>query len=199
MIGSLRGKILKKNPPQILVEVNGIGYEIETPMSTFYHLPADEKEIFLYTHLVVREDAHLLFGFYQERDRVLFRHLIKVSGIGPKVALAILSGMDSDSFMRSILDNDTGSLTRIPGVGKKTAERLVIEMRDKLAAFGEINLSTGILLNNGEPAGSEIADAISALVSLGYKPEQARRAVTNAPAGCVSSEAIIRYALKAMA
>lgn len=199
MIGSLRGKILKKNPPQILVEVNGIGYEIETPMSTFYHLPADEKEIFLYTHLVVREDAHLLFGFYQERDRVLFRHLIKVSGIGPKVALAILSGMDSDSFMRSILDNDTGSLTRIPGVGKKTAERLVIEMRDKLAAFGEISLSTGILLNNGEPAGSEIADAISALVSLGYKPEQARRAVTNAPAGCVSSEAIIRYALKAMA
>ncbi len=168
-------------------------------MSTFYHLPADEKEIFLYTHLVVREDAHLLFGFYQERDRVLFRHLIKVSGIGPKVALAILSGMDSDSFMRSVLDNDTGSLTRIPGVGKKTAERLVIEMRDKLAAFGEINLSAGILLNNGEPAGSEIADAISALVSLGYKHDQARRAVTNAPAGCVSSEAIIRYALKAMA
>lgn len=199
MIGSLRGKIIKKNPPQILLEVQGVGYEIETPMSTFYHLTGDEKEIFLYTHLVVREDAHLLFGFYHERERVLFRHLIKVSGVGPKVALAILSGADPDSFIRSILDNDTSSLTRIPGVGKKTAERLVIEMRDKLSAFGEPNLSVGILLPNGEAAGSEITDAISALVSLGYKPDQARRAVTNAPAGCVTSESLIKYALKAMA
>lgn len=199
MIGSLRGKILKKNPPQLLIEVQGVGYEVETPISTFYHLTGDEKEIFLYTHLVVREDAHLLFGFYQERERVIFRHLIKVNGIGPKVALAILSGMDSDSFIRSVLDHDTSSLTRIPGVGKKTAERLVIEMRDKLSAFGETHLSITHVLPNGETAGAEIADAISALVSLGYKPDQARRAVTNAPAGCVSSESLIKYALKAMA
>lgn len=198
MIGSLRGKIIKKNPPQLMLEVQGVGYEVETPLSTFYHLPADDDEIFLYTHLVVREDAHLLYGFYQERERTLFRSLIKVSGVGPKLALAILSGMDPDGFMRCVLDNDTGSLTRLPGVGKKTAERLVIEMRDKLAAWGDASLTAGIVLANGEVAGSELADAISALVSLGYKPEHARRAVTKAPAGCVTSEALIKYALQTM-
>lgn len=198
MIGSLRGKIISKKPPQLVIEVQGVGYEVETPLSTFYHLPADQDDIFLYTHLVVREDAHLLYGFYQERERVLFRNLIKVSGVGPKLALGILSGMDPDGFMRCVLDNDTASLTRLPGVGKKTAERLVIEMRDKLTAWGETNLSAGMLLPNGEPAGAEIADAISALVSLGYKPDQARRAVTKAPAGYTSSEALIKYALQNM-
>jgi Holliday junction DNA helicase RuvA len=198
MIGSLRGKIIKRNPPQLVIEVQGVGYEVETPLSTFYHLSSNEDEIFLYTHLVVREDAHLLYGFYQERERLLFRSLIKVSGVGPKLGLAILSGMDPDGFMRCVLDNDTGSLTRLPGVGKKTAERLVIEMRDKLTAWGETNLSAGMILPNGEAAGAEIADAISALVSLGYKPEYARRAVTKAPAGCVSSEALIKYALQNM-
>lgn len=196
MIGSLRGKITAKKPPLLMVEVQGVGYEVETPLSTFYHLPADQDDIFLYTHLVVREDAHLLYGFYSERERVLFRNLIKVSGVGPKLALAILSGMDPDGFMRCVLDNDVGSLTRLPGVGKKTAERLVIEMRDKLSTLGDMNLSAGMLLPNGDAAGSEIADAISALVSLGYKPDQARRAVTKAPAGCVSSEALIKYALQ---
>lgn len=198
MIGSLRGKIISKKPPQLVIEVQGVGYEVETPLSTFYHLSADQDDIFLYTHLVVREDAHLLYGFYQERERVLFRSLIKVSGVGPKLALGILSGMDPDGFMRCVLDNDTASLTRLPGVGKKTAERLVIEMRDKLTAWGETNLSAGMLLPNGEAAGAEIADAISALVSLGYKPEHARRAVTKAPAGCTSSEALIKYALQNM-
>jgi holliday junction DNA helicase RuvA len=198
MIGSLRGTIIARKPPQLVVEVQGVGYEVETPLSTFYHLSADTQEIFLYTHLVVREDAHLLYGFYQERERILFRSLIKVSGIGPKLGLAILSSMDPDTFMRCVLDNDTASLTRIPGVGKKSAERLVIEMRDKLAALGDSTLSAGMLLPSGEPAGSEIADAISALVSLGYKPEHARRAVTKAPAGCVSSEALIKYALQNM-
>jgi Holliday junction DNA helicase RuvA len=196
MIGSLRGKIISKKPPQLMIEVQGIGYEVETPLSTFYHLSPDAEDIFLYTHLVVREDAHLLYGFYHERERVLFRHLIKVSGVGPKLALAILSGMDPDGFMRCVLDNDTASLTRLPGVGKKTAERLVIEMRDKLAAFGETTLSAGMLLPNGEAPGSEIADAISALVSLGYKLDQARRAVTKAPEGCRTSEALIKYALQ---
>ena len=196
MIGSLRGKIISKKPPQLVIEVQGVGYEVETPLSTFYHLPADQDDIFLFTHLVVREDAHLLFGFYHERERVLFRNLIKVSGVGPKMALAILSGMDPDGFMRCILDSDTASLTRLPGVGKKTAERLVIEMRDKMSAWGESNLSTGMSLANGDVPGSEIADAISALISLGYKPDQARRAVTKAPQGCTSSEALIKFALQ---
>ncbi len=196
MISSLRGKIISKKPPQLVIEVQGVGYEVETPLSTFYHLPSDQETIFLFTHLVVREDAHLLFGFYHERERVLFRHLIKVSGVGPKLALAILSGMDPDGFMRCVLDNDTGSLTRLPGVGKKTAERLVIEMRDKLTAWGETTFSAGMILENGDAPGSEIADAISALVSLGYKPDQARRAVTKAPQGCTSSEALIKFALQ---
>ena len=196
MIGSLRGKIISKKPPQLVIEVQGVGYEVETPLSTFYHLPTDQDEIFLFTHLVVREDAHLLFGFYHERERVLFRNLIKVSGVGPKMALAILSGMDPDGFMRCILDSDTASLTRLPGVGKKTAERLVIEMRDKMSAWGESNLSAGMSLDNGDLPGSEIADAISALISLGYKLDQARRAVTKAPQGCTSSEALIKFALQ---
>lgn len=198
MIGSLRGKVIKKNPPQLVIEVQGVGYEVDTPLSTFYNLPSDDEEIFLFTHLVVREDAQLLYGFSQERERVLFRSLIKVSGVGPKLALGILSGMDPDGFMRCVLDNDTASLTRLPGVGKKTAERLVIEMRDKLSAWGETHLSAGIILPNGEPAGAQIADAISALVSLGYKPDQARRSVTNAPGGCVTSEALIKHALQNM-
>jgi len=196
MIGSLRGKVIAKNPPQLVLEVHGIGYEVETPLSTFYHLTADQEEVFLYTHMVVREDAHLLYGFYHERERALFRSLIKVSGVGPKLGLAILSGMNPDGFMRCVLDNDTGSLTRLPGVGKKTAERLVIEMRDKMVAWSDAGLSAGMLLPHGETAGAEIADAISALVALGYKPEYARRAVTNAPAGCTSSEALIKYALQ---
>ncbi|HSB97665.1 MAG TPA: Holliday junction branch migration protein RuvA, partial [Spongiibacteraceae bacterium] len=132
MIGRIRGKLLEKQAPELLVDVNGVGYEIQAPMTTIYQLPALGETVELFTHLVVREDAHLLFGFASLRDRALFRALIKVNGVGPKLALTILSGMDAQDFVRCVRDNDGAGLVRLPGVGKKTAERLLIEMRDRL-------------------------------------------------------------------
>lgn len=202
MIGRLRGRILHKLPPMLLIDVQGVGYEVEAPMSTFYQLPEVGDEVQLFTHLVVREDAHLLFGFASEEERHLFRTLIRVNGVGAKMALTILSGMEADDFARCIREGDTVRLTRLPGVGKKTAERLVIEMRDRLRDFLQSVTAAPITSQGGNTTGNHIEDAISALISLGYKPQEASRYV-HAVAGEVpdgeswSSETIIREALKA--
>ena len=197
MIGRLRGILLEKHPPYLLLEVNGVGYELEAPISTFYKLPETGQEITLHTHLAVREDAHTLYGFAVVEERTLFRNLIKVSGIGAKLALLILSGMSVDSFARCVQEGDAAALTRLPGVGKKTAERLIVEMRDRI---GTLELGEG----SGAIAGRRVApaalnpvdDAISALVSLGYKLPDAARMVNAVATDDLPSEEIIRRALQ---
>lgn len=198
MIGFLRGKLVHKAPPFLVLDVNGVGYEIEAPMTTFYDLPALNQEIKLHTHLVVREDAHILFGFSAEAERSLFRTLIKVNGVGPKLALTILSGQSAEEFHRCIHDNDTVALVRLPGVGKKTAERLVIEMRDRLPELGDTSTAT---YENQEGVRSVAVanpkqEAMSALCSLGYKPLDASKMVQNISADDKSCEDIIRLALQ---
>ena len=197
MIGQIRGTLAATHPPEILLDVGGVGYEIQVPMTTLYELPVIGSELSLFTHFVVRQDAQLLYGFLHERDRVLFRHLIKVNGVGPKLALAILSGMDSDSFVRSVQRDDTSALVRLPGVGKKTAERLLVEMRDRLADW-IIELDATAL--ESVPTSRAItAEAESALVALGYKPTEASKAVAAANDGSVEkSEDLIRRALQSM-
>jgi len=197
MIGQLRGIILEKQPPQLLLQVAGVGYEVDAPMSTFYELPEVGKEVHLYTHFVVREDAHHLFGFYTRGERTLFRTLLKVNGVGPKLALTILSGSEPDEFVRCVLNNDTASLTRLPGVGKKTAERLVIEMRDKLSDWTPATLPQE---TTQAPNGRQqiLQDAISALISLGYKQQEANRMIAKIDDGSASSETLIRKALREM-
>jgi len=201
MIGRLRGEIVSKHPPQLLLEVNGVGYEVEAPMSTFYELPPVGKQVSLFTHLAIRDDAHVLYGFSRESERALFRSLLKVSGVGAKVALAILSGMNSVEFTRCIQDNDSASLTRLPGIGKRTAERLIVEMRDRLAPLdtgsaGEIGRVPGTA---GDPERTAVADAVSALVALGYRPLDASRMVRGVANEGLSSEQLIRSALQAAA
>jgi Holliday junction DNA helicase RuvA len=196
MIGFLRGKLVYKAPPFLMLDVQGVGYELEAPMTTFYDLPALNEEIKLHTHLVVREDAHILFGFSTQADRALFRTLIKVSGVGPKLALTILSGQSAEEFYRCIHDNDTVALVRLPGVGKKTAERLVIEMRDRLPDLAEsspANISSGSTMS---AIGNPKQEAVSALCSLGYKPLDANKMVQNISAEDKSCEDIIRLALQ---
>lgn len=199
MIGFLRGKLVYKAPPFLVLDVQGVGYEVEAPMTTFYDLPALNEEITLHTHLVVREDAHILFGFSTEADRTLFRTLIKVNGVGPKLALTILSGQSAEEFHRCIHNNDTQALVRLPGVGKKTAERLIIEMRDRLPSS---SLSDSVMINadnTGETitlAGNPKQEAISALCSLGYKPLDASRMVQNINTEGKSCEDFIRLALQ---
>lgn len=196
MIGRLRGKLVQKSPPILLVEVQGVGYEVEAPMTTFYQLPEVGEDIHLYTHLTVREDAHLLFGFATENERHMFRTLIKVNGVGAKMALTILSGMEADDFAVCIRDGDTARLTRLPGVGKKTAERLIVEMRDRLKDFNiSRTAAPGQSVNINKNNATE--DAISALIGLGYKPQEASRFVHAVAAPDMSSEEIIREALKA--
>lgn len=198
MIGRLRGTLAEKQPPLLLVDVGGVGYEVEAPMSTFYQLPALGETVVLHTHLVVREDAHLLFGFASESERRLFRTLIKVNGVGAKLALTILSGISADEFARCVQENDTAALVRLPGVGKKTAERLIVEMRDRLADWeGDIVLpGSAPTAAAATPVQDETRDAISALVSLGYKPPEASRLVSKVETEGLSSEEIIRAALK---
>ena len=196
MIGFLRGKLVYKAPPFLILDVQGVGYELEAPMTTFYDLPALNVEIKLHTHLVVREDAHSLFGFSTLADRALFRTLIKVSGVGPKLALTILSGQSAEEFHRCIHDNDTVALVRLPGVGKKTAERLVIEMRDRLPDLAEStpsNISSG---STRSATSNPKQEAVSALCSLGYKPLDASKMVQNINAEDKSCEDIIRLALQ---
>ena len=204
MIGSLRGTLLAKAPPQLMIDVGGIGYELEAPMSTFYELPAIGAEVRILTHFVVREDAQVLYGFARDDERRLFRHLLKVSGIGPKLALAILSGASVEGFASCVARNDSATLTKIPGVGRKTAERLIIEMRDRLDA--EVGLAAALgtqsVAGTVGPAdgvqGAE-GEAYAALVALGYKPAEATRLVRTAAAAeetPQSTEQLIRRALQ---
>lgn len=196
MIGRLRGRILGKHPPFLLLDVNGVGYEIEAPMSTFYVLPAGDTEVTLHTHLAVREDAHVLYGFAREADRTLFRALLKVSGVGGKMALGVLSGMTAEEFSQAVQAGDLAALTRLPGVGKKTAERLVVEMRDKLDKMGMVvPPAGGTPLAAGAPAAAD-QDAVSALIALGYKPPEASRMVSKVFEEGMQTEAIIKAALK---
>lgn len=202
MIGQIRGIILEKQPPQLLVDVHGVGYEIDAPMSTFYHLPEVGQETILFTHFVVREDAQLLYGFYSRDERTLFRTLLKVNGVGPKLALTILSSVSPADFVRCVLNNDTASLVRVPGIGKKTAERLIVEMRDKLSdwyAGSEVEGQAFIKQDNRHPRHQILQDAISALVALGYKQQEANRLVTKIDDGAATSEELIRGALREFA
>ena len=198
MIGRIKGILLEKTPPSLLIDVAGVAYELDAPMFTFYRLPDIGKEVILHTHLVVREDAHLLYGFSKERERALFRSLIKVSSVGPKMALAILSGLEPDSFVNCITHNDTQSLTRIPGVGKKTAERLIIEMRDRLHDWKPDTLAAAHSEPTAYASNKPTHEAISALLALGYKPNEARQAVSQVADEHQSSEEIIRHALRSM-
>jgi Holliday junction DNA helicase RuvA len=198
MIGRIRGKLIEKQAPEILVDVSGVGYEIQAPMTTIYQLPALGENVELFTHLVVREDAHLLFGFASQQDRALFRSLIKVNGVGPKLALTILSGMDVNDFVRCVRDSDTAGLVRLPGVGKKTAERLLIEMRDRLRDW---HVDGGAVADGSMqlPArGNDyLLEAESALIALGYKPQEATRMIAGVKSEAVTtSEELIRAALK---
>ncbi len=200
MIGRIRGLLQAIEPPDILLDVGGVGYEIQVPMTTLYELPELGAEVSLHTHFVVRDDAQLLYGFMHERERRLFRHLIKVNGVGPKLGLAILSGLDANAFVRAVQRDDTSTLVALPGVGKKTAERLLVEMRDKLADWlGDLNEGAELTQSTGAADRDIQAEAESALVALGYKPAEASRAVTAANDGSVSrSEELIRRALKSM-
>lgn len=198
MIGRLQGKLIQKQPPRLLIDVQGVGYEVEAPMTTIYKLPELNEEVTLFTHLVVRDDAHLLFAFAEERERLLFRTLIKVNGVGAKMALAILSGMEADEFVQCIRAGDDVRLTRLPGIGKKTAERLIVEMRDRLKDWQTSSaLTTG---TGGQPlpvSGNPTDEAVSALIALGYRPQEASKYVLAVATEEMSSEDIIRDALKA--
>lgn len=200
MIGRLQGKLLHKQAPDILLDINGVGYEVLVPMTTYYQLPAVGEPVLLHTHFVVREDAQILFGFTDLNDRTMFRELIRINGVGPKMALAILSGMNIQEFAQLIMKDDSAGLTKIPGVGKKTAERLIIEMRDRLK-----QIDIGLIDEVGDKSQPVVdsprqreKDAIAALVALGYSPQQASNAVSRVSSETSDSEQIIRLALKSM-
>ena len=191
MIGRLSGTLLEKNPPQILLDVQGVAYEVDVPMSTFYNLPATGERITLYTHLVVREDAHLLFGFGTENERATFRKLTKISGIGARIALSVLSGLSVAELAQAVTMQESGRLTKVPGIGKKTAERILLEMKDKLGA----NLTQAVGVNRAAPPSSDI---LNALISLGYSDKEAVTAVKKLPDGVAVADGI-RQALKLLA
>lgn len=197
MIGFLRGRIAVKQPPLLVIEVNGVGYELEAPMSTHYDLGNVGTEVTLYTHLVVREDAHTLYGFATEPERRLFRSLLKVSGVGPRIAIGILSGISVDGFQRCVESQDITALTRIPGVGRKTAERLLIEMRDRVRVLVESIAVTPV--GNGGATASPQGEAYSALIALGYKPAEATKLIKAVDADNATTEDIIRRALQSAA
>lgn len=194
MIGRLTGVLLEKQPPAILLDVHGVGYELEASMSTFYSLPECGESVTLHTHMVVREDAQLLYGFSTPSERLMFRTLIKISGVGPKLALTILSGMSAEDFSRCIMQGDSKALTQLPGVGKKTAERLVVELKDRLDKDAAVKLSgqTAVIEVEANP----VNDAVSALISLGYKAQQASQMVRVLDVDGKSTEEIIRAALQ---
>jgi Holliday junction DNA helicase RuvA len=200
MIGRLRGEIVYKKPPQLMLDVGGVGYEVEAPMSTFYSLPEAGAKVTLLTHLAIRDDAHVLYGFAKEGERELFRALLKVNGVGAKMALGILSGMNAEEFARCIQAADSAALVRLPGVGKKTAERLIVEMRDRVehlqvATGAAVSLAPAAVPQRETPA----SEAVSALVALGYKPAEAERMIRRVEAPGLNSEELIRAALKAAA
>jgi holliday junction DNA helicase RuvA len=203
MIGRLRGTLVEKQPPYLLLDVNGVGYELQAPMTTFYRLPVTGAEVILHTHLSITENLHQLFGFADQRDRSLFRTLIKVNGVGPKLAVAILSGMEADDIARCVRDNNVKALTKVPGVGTKTAERLVIELRDRLKNW---DMPHSDLLAHNEikqiATDNDIyAEAESALIALGYKPVEAAKMISVASKQKpeAKSEELIRLALRSMA
>lgn len=199
MIGRLKGIVIEKQAPELLLDVNGVGYEVLAPMSTFYRLPGLGDPIVLHTHFVVREDAQQLYGFYDKQERSLFRTLIKVNGVGPKLALTILSGIEADEFVASVHRGDSDALVRLPGVGKKTAERLIIEMKDRLKDWqGDPSVVAAVEVPSVPTANQLVADAESALVALGYKPTEAAKAIAKLPGDYDNSEDMIRAALKAM-
>lgn len=201
MIGRLRGTLADKQPPFLLLDVNGVGYELEVPMTTLYRLPPVGDSLTLYTHLVVREDAQLLYGFAEKRERELFRELIRLNGVGPKLALALMSGLEVDELVRCVQAQDTSTLVKIPGVGKKTAERLLVELKDRFKAWEAIPGIAPLVL---EPSAQAVVssaenDAVSAMIALGFKPQEASRAVAAVQENGLSSEELIRRALKGMA
>ncbi|WP_350326542.1 Holliday junction branch migration protein RuvA [Pectobacterium aroidearum] len=203
MIGRLRGIILEKQPPQVLIEANGVGYEVHMPMTCFYELPELNQEAIIFTHFVVREDAQLLFGFNDKQERALFRELIKVNGVGPKLALAILSGMSATQFVSAVEREEIGALIKLPGVGKKTAERLVVEMKDRFKGLsGDLfNPVSDIPLTSPASAENRASDpeaeAAAALVALGYKPQEASRMISKIARPEADCETLIRDALRA--
>jgi Holliday junction DNA helicase RuvA len=198
LIGRIQGKLLSKQPPELLVDVHGVGYEMEAPMSTFYQLPAVGDDVVLHTHMVVREDAQLLYAFYSTGERKLFRDLIRINGVGPKLGLTILSGISARDFVRAVHDGDAAALTGLPGVGKKTAERLIVELRDKLGddvgPAAEDTGSTSAVSSSNQP--SPVSDAVSALTALGYKAQEASRMVRAVDVTGLETEAIIKAALQ---
>jgi Holliday junction DNA helicase RuvA len=207
LIGQLRGIVVSKQPPELVLDVSGVGYEVQLPMTSFYQLPEVGVETTIFTHFVVREDAQLLFGFCALHERAMFRELIKTNGVGPKLALAILSGMSAQQFAEVVHRGDVSSLVKLPGVGTKTAQRLLVEMKDRLKGWGQSTLASA-----GDPlplapkgvsdtfvhAPDASEDAVAALIALGYKPAQASRAVSKIAADGMSSEALIREALRSM-
>jgi len=200
VIGRLRGSLAEKQPPHVIIDVNGVGYELEVPMTTLYRLPSLGEPVTLHTHLVVREDAHLLYGFFEKRERELFRELIRLNGVGPKLALALMSGFEVDELVRCVQAQDASALVKIPGVGKKTAERLLVELKDRFKAWESLPSIAPLMMETaaGKPVVTAETDAVSALVSLGFKPQEASRAVSAIAEEGLSSEDLIRRALKGM-
>ncbi|HEY5700868.1 MAG TPA: Holliday junction branch migration protein RuvA [Gammaproteobacteria bacterium] len=198
MIGWLEGRLLEKRPPHLLMDVNGVGYELEAPMTTFYTLPKAGESVKLFTHQVVRDDAHQLYGFSDRRDRDVFRMLLRVSGVGAKIGLAILSGMDTNAFSRCVFEGDIASLSKLPGIGKKTAERLIIEMRDRLNK-ADGGAETAVPGQSPAPVREDpVGEAVSALVSLGFKPQEASQRVRSINADGLACEDIVRLALQSL-
>lgn len=205
MIGRIRGTLVEKYPPEVLIDVAGVGYEIQMPMTSLFQLPETGKEVVVFTHFVVREDAQLLFGFADKQERALFRELIKANGVGPKMALTIMSGMSAAQFVQVVNQGDVASLVKLPGVGKKTAERLLVEMKDRLKSiFGDVDsISTPAIklaapIHASAPA-TDKDEALSALLALGYRPQQAEKMIKSVYSEAMSSEEIIREALRSVA
>ncbi len=198
MIGRLRGTLAEKQPPHLIIDVNGLGYEVEVPMTTLYRLPAVGQSVTLHTHLVVREDAQLLYGFADKRDREMFRELIRLNGVGPKLALALMSGLEVDELVRCVQAGDTSVLVKVPGVGKKTAERLLVELKDRFKAWEGMPSIAPLVVQAGPgvAVSSAESDAVSALIALGFKPQEASRAVAAVLEPDLTSEDLIRRALK---
>ncbi|MBU2710300.1 Holliday junction branch migration protein RuvA [Zooshikella harenae] len=198
MIGRLKGVLIIKQPPELMIDVQGVGYELEAPMSSFYQLPEVGGEVTLFTHLAIRDDAHQLYGFVTQQERMLFRALIKVNGVGPKLALTILSGMETQDFVHSIQRQDTATLVKLPGVGKKTAERLLIEMRDRLKGWETDSGSLFSMPSDQSGEHDVLQDAVSALQALGYKASDAEKAIKAHYQTGATREELIRLALKGM-
>lgn len=199
MIGRLRGQVVRKDTHAVLLDVNGVGYEVEVPLGTLCDLPEPEQDAILYTHLVVREDAHLLFGFINERERDVFRELIKVSGVGAKTALAMLSSYDANALMSIVAQQDITALSQVPGIGKKSAERIMVSLKGRLDTWQDVEAQPAVQRQNQgmQPAPDQaLADAIAGLIALGYKPQEASRIAKRVAVDGQPSDVIIRAALK---